>query len=98
MAGLPFLLGFVAKETLLDAMLHYSAPWTQLVMIMVIVSTAFTAMAAYMLIYDVFLEAPALIAFTFISRHPGSGSDPRCSRLALLSLGFLLEPIDRTGA
>ena len=58
MAGLPFLLGFVAKETLLDAMLHYTAPWTGLVMLVVIASAALTALAGYMLIVDVFLGRP----------------------------------------
>lgn len=92
MAGMPFLLGFVAKEVLLDAMLQYTAPWTQLVMIVVLFSTAFTAMAAYMLIYDVFMGKP---------RHKIHFHQPppliRLSPLLLsslsLTLGFLLEPL-----
>ncbi len=92
MAGMPFLLGFVAKETLLDAMIHYTAPWTQLVMLVVVFSTAFTAMAAYMLIYDVFQGKP---------RHELHFHQPpsliRLSPLLLsllsLTLGFLLEPV-----
>ena len=92
MAGMPFLLGFVAKETLLDAMIHNTAPWTQLVMVVVVFSTAFTAMAAYMLIYDVFLgkprqdihfhQPPSLIRFS-----------PVLLSLLSLTLGFLLEPV-----
>ena len=91
MAGMPFLMGFVAKETLLDALLHYS-PWAELVMLVTLASAALTALAAYMLIGDVFLGrrrselqihlppspiyyGPALLAF--------------CS----LVMGFLLEPL-----
>ncbi len=92
MAGLPFLLGFVAKEVLLDAMLRYTAPWTGLVMLVVVFSAAFTALAAYMLIYDVFLGKPrgeihfhapsALLRFS-----------PLLLSLLSLCLGFLLEPL-----
>ena len=45
MAGIPFLLGFVAKETLLDAMLHYSEPQTILILGAVMLSSVFTAVA-----------------------------------------------------
>jgi NADH:ubiquinone oxidoreductase subunit 5 (subunit L)/multisubunit Na+/H+ antiporter MnhA subunit len=91
MAGMPFLLGFVAKEVMLDAMLHYEGRWTALVMLVVLFSAAFTAMAAYMLIYDVFLKQP---------RHkPHFHKPPSLIRLAplvlsllSLTLGFLLEP------
>jgi len=91
MAGAPFLLGFVAKETLLDAMLHYTAPWTQLVMIIVIVSTAFTAMAGYMLIYDVFLGHPRK-RIHFHQPAPWIRLGPALLALGSLCLGFLLEP------
>ena len=92
MAGVPFLLGFVAKETLLDAMLHYTAPWTQLIMVIVVVSVVFTAMAGYMLIYDVFLRKPTQrIRF----HQPPSliRLGPVLLSLGSLSLGFLLEPL-----
>ena len=92
MAGVPFLLGFVAKETLLDAMLHYTAPWTQLIMVIVVVSAVFTAMAGYMLIYDVFLRKPTQrIRF----HQPPSliRLGPVLLSLGSLSLGFLLEPL-----
>ncbi len=92
MAGLPFLLGFVAKETLLDAMLHYSAPSTVPVMVVVIVSTVFTAMAAYMLIYDVFLK-PARKHLHFHQPSPWIGLGPALLALGSLCLGFLLEPL-----
>jgi NADH:ubiquinone oxidoreductase subunit 5 (subunit L)/multisubunit Na+/H+ antiporter MnhA subunit len=93
MAGLPFLLGFVAKETLLDAMLQFEGPQPQFVMIMVVVviSTAFTAMAAYMLIYDVFLKRRK----DHLHFHqPASWIRLAPALLALgsLTLGFLLEP------
>ena len=92
MAGLPFLLGFLAKETLLDAMLHYTAPWTQLVMTVVIVSTAFTAMAGYMLIYDVFLGRPRK-SLRFHQPSAWIGLGPALLALGSLCLGFLLEPV-----
>ena len=92
MAGVPFLLGFVAKETLLDAMLHFTAPWTRLVMLVVIVSTAFTAMAGYMLIYDVFLGRPrSRLHFHQPARLIRLG--PSLLAFGSLSLGFLLEPV-----
>ena len=91
MAGLPFLMGFLAKETLLEAMLHYS-PRPQLVMAVVFASAALTAMAAYMLIVDVFLlrprselnfhKPPALIRLS-----------PGLLALGSLTFGFLLEPV-----
>ncbi len=92
MAGLPFLLGFLAKETLLDAMLNYTEPWTSLIMIVVFASTALTAMAGYMLIYDVFLRRPQCeVKF----HQPPSLIRPSPLLLSLgsLSLGFLLEPL-----
>ena len=91
MAGVPFLLGFVAKETLLDAMLHYTAPWTRLVMLVVIVSTAFTAMAGYMLIYDVFL-GPARSRLHFHQPSSWIRLGPSLLAVGSLCLGFLLEP------
>lgn len=92
MAGLPFLLGFVAKETLLDAMLHYNAPFMPLVMIMVTVSAAFTAMAAYMLIYDVFLGRPRK-RLHFHQTSPWIRLGPALLALASLSFGILLESL-----
>lgn len=92
MAGLPFLLGFVAKETLLEAMLHYTAPWTQLAMLMVVVSSMFTAMAAFMLIYDVFLKPPPERRH-FHELSPWIGLGPALLALGSLSLGFLLQPL-----
>ena len=91
MAGFPFLLGFLAKETLLDAMLRYS-PSTQLAMIVVIVSAAFTAMAGYMLIYDVFL-GHARERLHFHQPSPWITLGPALLALGSLCLGFLLEPI-----
>ncbi len=92
MAGLPFLMGFVAKETLLDAMLHYTAPWTGLIMLVVVVSAAFTSMAGYMLIYDVFLRRPnSEIHFHAPPRQIYLA--PLLLSLGSLSLGFLLDPL-----
>lgn len=94
MAGLPFLLGFVAKETLLDAMLHLSAPRPAFAtaLTVVIVSTVFTAMAGYMLIYDVFLKRPRK-RLHFHRPAPWIRLGPALLALGSLSLGFLLEPL-----
>ena len=92
MAGLPFLLGFVAKEVMLDAMLHYAAPWTGLVMLVVLFSAAFTAMAAYMLIYDVFLAKPRQ-ELHFHQPPSLIRLSPLLLSLLSLVMGFLLEPV-----
>jgi len=92
MAGVPFFLGFVAKETLLDAMWHYSEPNTAIILGTTIISSVLTAMAGYILIYDVFWKEateeihfhkpPNLIRFS-----------PLMLSLGSLTLGFLLEPV-----
>jgi len=92
MAGVPFLFGFLAKETLLDAMYHYPEYATGLIMVIVIVSSIFTVMAGYMLIYDVFWKEateeihfhkpPILIRVAPLALSMGS-----------LLLGVLLEPV-----
>ncbi len=92
MAGMPFLMGFVAKETLLDALLHYADAWTGLVMLVALVSAALTALAAYMLIGEVFLgqrprelrihQPPAPIFY-----------GPALLAFCSLVMGFLLEPL-----
>ena len=92
MAGFPFLMGFVAKETLLDAMLHYTAPWTQLVMTVVVASAALTAMAAYMLIVDVFMRRPRR-KIHFHQPPSWIRLSPFVLAIGSLALGFLLEPL-----
>lgn len=49
MAGIPPLLGFVAKETLLESLLH-----NPLALIMVVVAAALTVAMAFILVWDVF--------------------------------------------
>ncbi len=92
MAGLPFLMGFVAKETLLDALLHYSAPWTVPVMLVALVSAAFTALAAYMLIGEVFLgQRPRGLR---IHKPPTPiHYGPALLAFCSLVMGFLLDPL-----
>ncbi len=92
MAGLPFLMGFVAKETLLDALLHYSAPWTALVMLVALVSAALTALAAYMLIGEVFLgQRPRGLR---IHKPPTPiYYGPALLAFCSLVMGFLLDPL-----
>ena len=92
MAGLPFLMGFVAKEVLLDAMLHYTTRFTSLVMLVVLFSVSFTALAAYMLIYDVFMGRPRQ-KLHFHAPPASIGIGPAVLALGSLSLGFLLEPL-----
>ena len=92
MAGVPFLMGFLAKETMLDAMLHYTARWTQLVMLVVIVSAALTAMAGYILIVDVFLRSPRC-EIHFHQPPTLIRLSPFLLALGSLTLGFLLEPV-----
>ncbi|MCY4464507.1 MAG: proton-conducting transporter membrane subunit [Chloroflexi bacterium] len=92
MAGLPFLMGFVAKETLLDALLHYSAPWTGLIMLVALVSAALTALAAYMLIGEVFLgQRPRGLR---IHKPPNPiYFGPALLAFCSLVMGFLLDPL-----
>ena len=92
MAGIPFLLGFVAKETLLDAMLHYSEPQTILILGAVMLSSVFTAVAAYILIYDVFWK-PARREIHFHQPPSLIRLGPIILSLGSLFLGVLLEPV-----
>ncbi len=92
MAGIPFLLGFVAKETLLDAMLHFSEPQTILILGTVILSSVFTAVAAYILIYDVFWK-PARQDIHFHQPPSLIRLGPVILSLGSLFLGVLLEPV-----
>ena len=92
MAGIPFLLGFVAKETLLDAMLHYSEPQTILILGAVILSSVFTAVAAYILIYDVFWK-PARREIHFHQPPSLIRLGPVILSLGSLFLGVLVEPV-----
>ncbi len=92
MAGLPFLMGFVAKETLLDATLHYAGSESGLVTFVASVSAVFTAMAAYMLIYDVFLRPPSR-KIHFHRPPPLIRLGPLVLAACSLLMGFLLEPL-----
>lgn len=92
MAGVPFFLGFVAKETLLDAMWHYSEPNTIIILGTTVISSIFTALAGYMLIYDVFWKEPT----EEIHFHKPPNLirlSPLMLSLGSLSLGFLIEPV-----
>jgi len=91
MAGMPFLFGFVAKETLIAALLHTPTPWTALLVALMLVSTAFTALAAYMLIADVFLGAPRQRLQVHLPPAAIHYS-PLILALGSLSFGILLEP------
>ncbi len=92
MAGLPFLLGFVGKETLLDAMLYESAPYTVPVMGIVLISSTLIALAGYMLIYDVFWKAPRQTPH-FHAPPALIRLSPLLLSLGSLTLGFLVEPV-----
>jgi NADH:ubiquinone oxidoreductase subunit 5 (subunit L)/multisubunit Na+/H+ antiporter MnhA subunit/multisubunit Na+/H+ antiporter MnhB subunit len=56
MAGLPPLLGFVAKETALETLLH--GPLPVLTLAIVVFSAALTVAMALILVWDVFIEQP----------------------------------------
>jgi len=92
MAGVPFFFGFLAKETLLDAMYHYSESAMLVVMAVVIVSSILTAMAGYMLIVDVFWKEPT----HDIHFHKPPNLirvAPLVLSMGSLLLGVLLEPV-----
>ncbi len=92
MAGVPFFLGFLAKETLIDAMLNYSAPNTAVILGVTVISSIFTALAGYMLIYDVFWKEPT----EEIHFHKPANLirfSPLVLSLGSLSLGLLLDPV-----
>lgn len=92
MAGIPFFFGFLAKETLLDAMYHYTEAYTILVMSIVIISSIFTAMVAYMLIVDVFWKET--IEEIHFHKPPNLiRVAPLVLALGSLILGVLLEPV-----
>jgi NADH:ubiquinone oxidoreductase subunit 5 (subunit L)/multisubunit Na+/H+ antiporter MnhA subunit len=59
MAGLPPLVGFVAKEQLLDAVLHWNAGAQGVILGMMALAAAFTVTASAALFYDVFIRKPA---------------------------------------
>lgn len=92
MAGLPFLFGFLAKETLLDAMMHYPESNTTLILGIVVISSVFTAMVGYMLIYDVFLKEP-MEEIHFHKPPNLIRVGPLILSLGSLSFGVLLEPV-----
>ncbi|MEO1439466.1 MAG: hydrogen gas-evolving membrane-bound hydrogenase subunit E, partial [Chloroflexota bacterium] len=59
MAGIPLLMGFVAKEVLLDASVNYIATYTffsNAGVWLVVISAALTGTAGYILIWDVFFN------------------------------------------
>jgi len=91
MAGVPPLMGFVSKETLIAAMLNY-APSAELATGAVIISAIFTVVAAVILIWDVFFgESRSEIHFH--ASPPPINAGPTVIALVTLSLGFLLDPI-----
>ena len=92
MAGMPLLMGFVAKETLLDAMLHHTGSWSGLVMTITLVSAALTALAAYMLIGEVFLGRRRRELQIHLPPRP-IFAGPALLAVGSLCMGFLLEPL-----
>ena len=91
MAGLPFLFGFVAKETLIAAAIDAPSRW--LVTSIVVGSAVFMSTAAFILIWDVFFRRPSqeLHVHHAMSRQIDLG--PGVLASGSLSLGFLLHPI-----
>ncbi|MBK8026244.1 MAG: DUF4040 domain-containing protein [Chloroflexi bacterium] len=98
MAGIPPLFGFVAKEVLLDAVLHGYAV-ASLPLIIVAVSASLTVTAALILIFDVFFGSPAHHETEHpevAHGHPPARTmviGPALLAIGSLSLGLLLDPI-----
>ncbi len=59
MAGIPPLVGFVAKEQLLDAVLHWGAGASGVILGMIALAATFTVTASGVLFFDVFIRKPA---------------------------------------
>ena len=91
MAGVPFFMGFLAKETLLAAALH--SPWVAAITGAVVVASTFTATAAYIMIWDVYFRKPEHDVHIHHPMHPAIDIGPGLLALGSLSLGFLLEPL-----
>ncbi|MEP7289377.1 MAG: hydrogen gas-evolving membrane-bound hydrogenase subunit E [Chloroflexota bacterium] len=102
MAGLPPLLGFVAKETLLETLLE--GPLPLLTLAIVLVSAALTVTMALILVWDVFFKSPQP-SHAHDTEHPlhvhqlphgmlfGPGVLATGSLLAGLNLNLLVLPI-----
>ncbi len=91
MAGLPPLLGFVAKETLLDAMLE-----SPLALLVIVTSAALTVTMALILFWDVFMgKSHSSHAAHELSRGMvfGPGLLAGGALLAGLSLDWLVRPL-----
>ncbi|MEM6282180.1 MAG: hydrogen gas-evolving membrane-bound hydrogenase subunit E [Chloroflexota bacterium] len=87
MAGMPPLMGFVAKETLLEATV-----FSPLILGIVFVSAALTGTAGYILIWDVFFgETRGDWHFHALPRVMETG--PIVMVVGTVSIGFLLGPL-----
>ncbi len=91
MAGIPFFFGFVAKEVLIAAAMDSSI---QLLSVLaVFIGSVFTAVAAYILIWDVYFRPPK--EAVHIHHHLPAPIDygPALLALGSLTFGFLLQPL-----
>jgi NADH:ubiquinone oxidoreductase subunit 5 (subunit L)/multisubunit Na+/H+ antiporter MnhA subunit len=94
MAGIPPLLGFVAKETLLEALLEH--PGTQVVILVIVASAAFTVTAALIYAWDVFFGQERDEGHFHASPREmvlGPGLLSACSLIFALALPVFIEPL-----
>lgn len=91
MAGVPFFFGFVAKEVLIAGALD--GPQQLVSIVAVIVGSTFTAVAAYIIIWDVYFKKPA--EEIHLHHHSPMAIDfgPMALAFGSLTFGFLLEPL-----
>ncbi len=87
MAGIPPLLGFVAKETLLEAVVYDTV-----ILGIVFVSAALTAAAGYILIWDVFFGKPGE-EIHFHELHKPLEYGPAVLAGGTVLLAFLISPV-----
>ncbi len=98
MAGIPPLVGFVAKEQLLDAVLHWGAGAEGVILGMIALAATFTVTASGVLFFDVFIRKPAhelhyhdgspLLAVTPLALAVGT-----VVTTMLIGLGVLIAPL-----
>jgi NADH:ubiquinone oxidoreductase subunit 5 (subunit L)/multisubunit Na+/H+ antiporter MnhA subunit len=92
MAGVIPLMGFVAKETLLDALLEYHGAFALLILAGVVVAASLTVTAAWLFVWDVFFRPAARIT---VDQHVSHGADAALghfhapARLMLLGPGLI---------
>lgn len=91
MAGVPFFFGFVAKETLIAAMMDAPTQW--LAVGSVAISATFTAAAAYIIIWDVFFRQPKQDVYIHHTLPRAIDYGPGLLAIGSVIFGLLLQPV-----